>query len=213
LKGCEKSCKFTRHDTTKLKQVKRKKRGDEVKGKEVVEITGYIVSERLSKPIGKEYKYLEKVEFGAFHRALEKGNNILALLNHDREKVLAQTSDSTLKLKEDNIGLRITLKTDNPHVVRKAKHNKLVGFSFGFVPKIAHYKKLKGDTRASKQRILQDFILEEISVLDDNAKPKYEGTVIETRFLETRSTIKVYCRRTEVIAYEHRLNRLKANSR
>ena len=74
-------------------------------------ITGYVNAvERLSKPIrenlhGKVRTFLERIRSGTFKTALQRNDNVLVLLNHDENRVLASTKEGTAILQEDNIGL------------------------------------------------------------------------------------------------------------
>ena len=103
-----------------------------------VHITGYVNAvERLSKPIketlhGKIRTFLERIKAGVFKTALKRNDNVLVLLNHDHNRVLANTKDGSAMLEEDNIGLRAEVTITDEEVVEKARNNQLVGWSFGF---------------------------------------------------------------------------------
>lgn len=51
--------------------------------------------------------FVETIEPGAFRRTLQSRNDIKMLWNHDAGEPLASTRSGTLKLSEDNIGLRV----------------------------------------------------------------------------------------------------------
>jgi len=51
-------------------------------------------------------KFVEQITPGTFTRALQIATNIDCLLNHNESRKLASTSEGTLELYEDNIGLR-----------------------------------------------------------------------------------------------------------
>ena len=146
-------------------------------------ITGYVNSvERLSKPIretlhGKVRTFLERIRAGVFRDALKRNDEVLVLLNHDYNKVLASTKDSTAVLEEDNIGLRAEITITDPEVVQKAREGKLTGWSFGF---IANDDELSSEGK-DEIRTVTSMELREVSILDDTKAPAYYGTLIETR--------------------------------
>lgn len=142
-------------------------------------ITGYVNAvERLSKPlIIKNKKVREKMQAGVFTRALSKAENVQVLLNHDKNKVLANTNDNTATLNEDNIGLRAEVIVSDAETVQKAKDGKLVGWSFGFYCNAEE----KGEENGQETRTVTDLDLIEVSILDNTKSPAYSGTSIETR--------------------------------
>ena len=154
----------------------------EIRGDSVL-ITGYVNAvERLSKPIreelnGRTITFLERIKSGVFRTALERNDNVLVLLNHDNNRVLATTKDSTAILEEDNIGLRAEITITDKEVVQKAREGKLSGWSFGFVCKSDEITTEGNNTI----RTVTDIELQEISILDDTKSPAYYGTSIETR--------------------------------
>lgn len=154
----------------------------EIRGDSVV-ISGYVNAvERYSKPMranlrGRMQRFIEKIKAGAFETALKRNNNVKVLLNHNKERELANTLDGTAKLEEDNIGLRAEVTIRDAEVVEKAKNHKLVGWSFGFYS--------NSDDVAQEAtiatRTVNDLDLMEVSILDDTRSPAYYGTSIETR--------------------------------
>ena len=146
-------------------------------------ITGYVNAvERLSKPIretlhGKVRTFLERIRAGVFHDALKRNDEVLVLLNHDNNRVLASTKDGTAVLEEDNIGLRAEITITDSEVVQKAREGKLTGWSFGFV---ANDDELSAEGK-DEIRTVTSMELREVSILDDTKAPAYYGTLIETR--------------------------------
>lgn len=154
----------------------------EIRGDSVV-ISGYVNAvERYSKPLranlrGKMQRFIEKIKAGAFETALKRNNNVKVLLNHNKDRELANTLDGTAKLEEDNIGLRAEVTITDAEVVEKAKNHRLVGWSFGFYSNsddVAHEATIA-------TRTVNDLDLMEVSILDDTRSPAYYGTSIETR--------------------------------
>ncbi|MBQ8892552.1 MAG: HK97 family phage prohead protease [Bacilli bacterium] len=148
-----------------------------------VRITGYVNAvERLSKPItenihGKVRTFLERIKAGTFRKAIKRNNNILVLLNHDKNRVLATTKNDTAKLVEDNIGLRADVTIYDKDVIEKARNNQLVGWSFGFYPNSDDL----GSEGKNEIRTITDLDLLEVSILDDTKSPAYNGTSIYAR--------------------------------
>ena len=54
--------------------------------------------------------FIEYVERGAFTRSLKSRNDVMLLWNHDAGEPLASTRSGTLKLTEDEVGLRVEAK-------------------------------------------------------------------------------------------------------
>lgn len=158
-----------------------------------VAIEGYVNAvERDSKPLSFGGGiFVEKVQAGAFRRALERAKKykqeVRVLLNHDYSKELASTRESTTVLYEDNIGLRCRFETRNQEIIDKVKNGQLTGWSFGFVCLKDEQREVEGVT----QRKLVDVELKEVSVLDGKI-PAYDGTSIELRdaedYIERRYT-------------------------
>ena len=146
-------------------------------------ISGYVNAvERLSKPIretlhGKIRTFLERIKAGVFRNALKKNDNVLVLLNHDNNRVLASTKDGNAVLTEDNIGLRAEITIVDKEVVEKARDGKLSGWSFGF---IANDDEITTEGK-DEIRTVTDLELLEVSILDDTKAPAYYGTSIEAR--------------------------------
>lgn len=83
-------------------------------------ITGYAaVWNKMSEDLG---GFREILAPGAFTRALERGNTIKLLYDHDSAAVLASTQNGTLELREDEVGLHIWARVDmsDPDVQRVA---------------------------------------------------------------------------------------------
>ncbi len=143
-------------------------------------IDGYVNAvERYSKPLyDTRGKFIEKIMPTVFQRAIEKSKNINVLLNHDKNRKLADTKSGKAKLYEDNIGLRATVEIDDEEVIEKAKEGKLRGWSFGFVCLKQNREKNKD---GMEERTVREIELKEVSIIDDRKSPAYIGTSIEVR--------------------------------
>ena len=80
--------------------------------------------------------FTELIAPGAFNRSLKSRNDIKLLWNHDTSAVLGSTRSGTLKLEEDERGLKVTASLPNTTHGRDArelvKRGDVTGFSFGF---------------------------------------------------------------------------------
>lgn len=145
-----------------------------------VEIEGYVNavgrdSRRMADEEG--FPFVEQMEPGVFAKALNEADKVDCLLDHDENRVLADTN-GTLDLTEDSIGLHANVVVTDPEVVQSARDGKLRGWSFGFVP-----LDTKDDYSidAGKRSIITELKLREVSIIDDKMIPCYAGTSIHTR--------------------------------
>ena len=99
-------------------------------------ITGYAVKwEMKSHPMGWFQRFQEQFKKGAFAESLTKEDQ-RALWSHDTSQVLGRTKNGTLRLYEDDIGLRFELDLPNTTLGNDAyetiKRGDVDGVSFGF---------------------------------------------------------------------------------
>ena len=143
-------------------------------------IDGYVNAvERTSKTLyDTRGQFIEKIRSGVFQKALERADNVKVLLNHQRDRELADTKSGKAKLCEDNIGLRAIVEIEDPEVIQKAKDNKLRGWSFGF---LCNKEDRKVNEDGIEERVVRDLDLLEVSIIDDRKYPAYIGTSIEMR--------------------------------
>ena len=97
-------------------------------------IVGYpVVFDSLSTDLG---GFREKINRGAFAESLKNKDEVHALFNHDDDKVLGRLGSGTLRLWEDDHGLRMELDPPNTSigndVVELLRRGDLVSMSFGF---------------------------------------------------------------------------------
>lgn len=121
--------------------------------------------------------FVEVISAGAFAASLKAERDVLAMVDHDRSKVLARTRSGNLKLSEDSTGLvfEISVPDTQPgrDVLALAERGDLGGMSFGFlVPK-------GGEAWNGNRRTLTAIDLHEISVV--SAWPAYPQTEVSAR--------------------------------
>ena len=151
----------------------------EVRNDKII-IDGYVNAvERESKVLyDTRGEFIEKIRAGVFQRALEKADNVKVLLDHEKDRELADTKSGKAKLYEDNIGLRAIVEIEDTEVIDKAKNNKLRGWSFGF---LCNKEDRKTNEDGIEERVVRDLDLLEVSIIDDRKYPAYIGTSIEMR--------------------------------
>jgi HK97 family phage prohead protease len=120
--------------------------------------------------------FIERIAPGAFKRSLDSRNDVKLLWNHDTGIVLGSRRAGTLRLEEDNYGLRVSADLPDTQAGRDAayliKRGDVDAMSFGFsVPK-------GGDEWVSdNERVLRSVRLIETSVVPF---PAYSQTVGST---------------------------------
>jgi len=133
-------------------------------------LTGYAaVFNSASQPL----PFIERIEPGAFRDSLKSRNDVKLLWNHDTNIVLGSTRAGTLRLTEDERGLRVEAQLPPTQAGKDAaisiQRGDVTGFSFGFrVP-------VGGDEWPSaSERVLKRVNVHEVSV--GVAFPAYLGT-------------------------------------
>lgn len=150
----------------------------EVRADNTARITGYVnVVERESRPvITSRGRVNELVESGVFNRAIEKGGAIDMTVDHGPEAV-ASTSDGSLKLAEDNIGLRADAVIRDEAVVKAAKEGRIKGWSFGMM-RIQDSVEERADKLPLRR--ITDMVLDHVTLVI-NKIPCYSATSVELR--------------------------------
>jgi len=96
-------------------------------------LTGYAA--RFNEP-SEPLPFIERIAPGAFKRSLRAKNDIKLLWNHDSSMVLGSTRAGTLRLYEDEMGLRVEADLPSTSFGLDAKisiqRGDVTGFSFGF---------------------------------------------------------------------------------
>ena len=127
--------------------------------------------------------FVETISAGAFTQTLESGTgkDARALWNHDSSQILGRVSAGTLKLDQDNTGLRFEISLPNTTTGRDAsellQRGDVQGASFGF----RVIEDAWGETEAGfPLRELRNVSLSEVSLV---AFPAYESTEVALRSL------------------------------
>lgn len=122
--------------------------------------------------------FIERFVKGAFTKSLASGADILALVDHDRSKVLGRRSNGTLELVEDEVGLRVVIRpnldtTWGRDTLAAVRRGDLRQMSVGFVA-------LRDEWSGNERRVLEAE-LKEVSVV---SMPAYVGTTVSVRSQE-----------------------------
>ncbi|MET3602041.1 HK97 family phage prohead protease [Martelella mangrovi] len=124
--------------------------------------------------------FVERIAPGAFTDTL-KNNDVRALIDHDPGRVIGRTSAGTLRLTEDDKGLRVEVDlpetTDGRDLAVLLERGDISGMSFGF-----HVVKQEWDETAEpwKRTIIAADLMEVSAV----AFPAYDDTQLAMRDLE-----------------------------
>lgn len=126
--------------------------------------------------------FSEVIRPGAFTRAIEEGQDVRALVDHDASKVLGRTKSGTLRLEEDERGLLAeidppdtTLGVDTMKLLERGDVNQM---SFAFIVRSETWTKRDGKPEL---REITDVDLFDVSVV---TFPAYEGTSVGLRSAE-----------------------------
>ena len=131
--------------------------------------------------------FTEVIAAGAFSSALERGDDVVFLINH-AGLPLARTRSGTLSLTQDERGLDIETELDpeDPDVrsiVPKMQRGDLDKMSFAFVPTRQEWD----DSGEVPKRTILDVELHDVAIVTN---PAYDGTEIGLRSLEAHRSEK-----------------------
>ena len=192
----------------------------EVRADYTAHIAGYVnVVERKSRPVMTPHgKCIEIVEQRAFEQALERASDVSVTVDHNNSHLYASTSNNTLKLYEDNIGLHADVIISDPDVVELAKKGKIKGWSFGMYNVVDELEQRADDIPI---RHIKSLDLDHITLVV-NKCPVYSATSVELRAdteteIEERAStekVEVSIEQKEVVKvdytdFENRINSLK----
>lgn len=142
-------------------------------------LTGYALKwEMKSHPLGYMGEFREQFQRGAFTETLQKDDQ-RALWSHDTSKVLGRTGNGTLRLTEDEVGLRFELDLPNTTLgndtYETIKRGDVSGVSFGFMARRQEWDETDD---SSVIRTITDAELLEISPV---AWPAYPDSGVTAR--------------------------------
>lgn len=153
-------------------------------------ISGYVnVTEKKSRPVITPHgKVIEEIEPRAFEAAIGRAGNITLTVDHDGSHVYAETSNGSLKLFEDSIGLHADVLITDSTLIELAKKGKIRGWSFGMYNVEDELEARADDLPLRRIKALD---LDHVTLVV-NKQPVYSATSVELRaggesIVETRS--------------------------
>jgi HK97 family phage prohead protease len=124
--------------------------------------------------------FRERIQPGAFSRALQEGQDVRALVDHDPGRIIGRSSSGTLRMLEDSDGLRVEIDpadtTAGRDIMESISRGDVTGMSFGFTVRDDEWNIEDG----ANIRTLRDMDLFDVSVV---TFPAYEQTEVALRSL------------------------------
>ena len=151
---------------------------------ETAKISGYAaVFNRYSVDLG---GFKEILRPGCFRKVLDNGEDVVALINHNRDTVFATKNSGTLKLEENQKGLKFDIDIipdddDAKRVYSKVKNGLMNGCSFSFRVAGEGEKVKRGNNGEITREILEVEKLGDVSVV---TSPAYPATSVNVRTAE-----------------------------
>ena len=143
-------------------------------------IDGYVnVTVKISRPVvTPRGMCVETIEERAFAEAIPKSGDISVTVDHDSTHVYANTSDGTLQLEEDAIGLKATVLIKDRDVIDAARKGKIKGWSFGMYNVVDEMEqRAEGELPL---RHVKGLLLDHVTLVI-NKQPCYAATSVECR--------------------------------
>lgn len=146
-------------------------------------VSGYVnQTGQWSELLGREQRFKERILPGTFQKALDKGNDVAFLAEHDSAKLLASTKNNSLTLREDDKGLfmeaRISATSWGKDYHTLITDGLLTNMSFGMQVGQDQWEKNEDGTY---NRSISDINLAEVSVVRN---PAYIQSTIQARSIE-----------------------------
>lgn len=153
-------------------------------------VSGYVnLTNQWSQKLGTRKKFVERMLPGTFTKALQNGNEITFLAEHDSSKVLATTRNGSLVLREDDKGLYMEATINNTSWGRDyhelIKDGTIQNMSFGMQVVKDKWKKVDNDLY---ERSVSDIILKEVSAV---RFPAYVQSSIAARSTEVIEDVEI----------------------
>ena len=174
-----------KHDDTRLERRSMKVR--ELRTDDEGKIAGYAAVFNEEAVIGNWFR--ERIDPGAFKRAIKEKQDVRALFNHNADYVLGRTISKTLRLQEDEQGLWIECEPPNTQfahdLMESIRRGDISEMSFAFtVPNKDGEDWDESETKEGKLplRIIRDVDLYDVSPV---TYPAYEGTSVGLRSAES----------------------------
>ncbi len=140
-------------------------------------ISGYVnVPGRRSRPVmTPRGRVVEVIEQGAFARAIAKAQDIKLMIDHER--TVASTKAGSLKLHEDEIGLRAEAVVTDGQAIEDARAGRMSGWSFGMRNAVDEMEE-RADSLPIRH--VKELELSEVTITVKKS-PVYTATMLEVR--------------------------------
>lgn len=178
---------------------------------EGLKVSGYVnKTNQWSQTLGVRKKFVEKIEPGTFRKALQNGNEIHFLAEHDNAKILSSTRNGSLQLREDENGLYMEAQI-SPTSWGKDYHTLIKdgiirNMSFGMQVLKDNWNKLNDGTY---QRSITDLALFEVSAVRN---PAYvQSTISTTRSIEVVEEPQINISEEKLMNNENQLEQFRSN--
>lgn len=174
-----------------------------------VHICGYVNSTgKKSRPVMTPHgRVIEEIMPGAFERAIKRSRNINATVDHG-PRVYARTSDGSLKLKEDKIGLYADMLITDQELIEKARNGRIRGWSFS----MQHVRdRLEGQRQGLPIRKVYDFDMDHITLVV-NKFPMYLDTSVELKEENEAQIESRWKEKEDIEYYKKRLEQIEKDS-
>ncbi len=143
-------------------------------------ITGYAAVFNKPAQIGGSFQ--EVIRPGAFSRALKEKQDVRALFNHCDDQVLGRTKSGTLRLSEDEKGLRYEIDAPDTTVAKdllvSIRRGDIDQSSFAFIPRAQKWNETTKDGATTYLREITDVDLLDVSPV---TYPAYDSTSVSVR--------------------------------
>lgn len=151
-------------------------------------ISGYAAVYHREDNPGTQYElmpnYYERIQPGAFTRALNEGDDVRALFNHDASAVLGRSKSGTLRLSADKVGLKYEVDLPNTQLARdlaeSVERGDISGSSFAFSV-TPEGQRIERDKDGTTYRNILETRLYDVSVV---TYPAYEAATSGLRSSE-----------------------------
>ncbi|KAB7640489.1 phage major capsid protein [Bacillus sp. B3-WWTP-C-10-D-3] len=172
-------------------------------------VSGYVnMTDQWSQKLGRNPQFIEKIEPNTFKRALERGNDVYFLAEHDNKKLLSSTKNGSLVLREDDKGLymeaTISKTTWGQDYYTLIEDGLLTDMSFGMEVLNDEWEKLADGTY---KRSINDIVLKEISVVREGAYP--QGN-ISARSIDVIEQPQINLKEQNIMSKQKELKELRA---
>jgi HK97 family phage prohead protease len=181
------------HPRTLLADLEVKKVDEDEEG--AYKIRGHAaVFDADSRPLsdGRGGQFIERIARGAFRRALNRNDlDVVLLINHDNDKVLARTSNNTLRLIEDPTGLLVEADVAATSYAADLRvlleRSDITQMSFGF--DIERDRWWQAEDGTVRRDVLDVATLWDVSVV---TMPAYPSTVVAVRETDTPEVLEAH---------------------